>query len=142
MAHEFPVRVYYEDTDLAGFVYHANYLRFIERGRTEALTEAGIDQRALKAEAGIVFAVRRMDCDWFAPAFLLDRLRVVTALGALGGASAELDQRIWRGADCLFRARVTVVAIGANGRATRIPEAARAALAALGPTEGTDDTGV
>ena len=131
MTHEFPCRVYYEDTDLAGFVYHANYLRFVERARTEALTERGVDQRVLRAEAGIVFAVRRMECDFLAPAYLLDRLRVVTALRALGGASAELDQAVWRGEACLFRAQVVVVAIGPNGRATRIPQAARDALETL-----------
>lgn len=132
MPHEFPCRVYYEDTDLAGIVYYANYLRFIERGRTEALTAGGIDQRALRAETGVVFAVRRVEADYLAPAHLLDTLRVTTALLALGGASVELDQAVWRGETCLFRARVVIVAIGANGRATRIPDEARVVLASLG----------
>ena len=139
MAHEFHCRVYYEDTDLAGVVYHANYLRFIERARTEALTERGVDQRALKAETGVVFAVRRMSCDFLAPAHLLDRLRVITATRAAGGASLELEQTIWREETRLFRAEVLIVAIGPNGRAIRLPEAARAALLALAPPP---DTGV
>jgi acyl-CoA thioester hydrolase len=132
MPHEFACRVYYEDTDLAGVVYYANYLRFIERGRTEALAARGVDQRALRAEAGIVFAVRRIEADYLAPAHLLDDLSVTTALAALGGASVVLDQSVRRGGTRLFAARVTIVAIGPGGRATRIPEAARAALGALG----------
>lgn len=139
MAHEFFCRVYYEDTDLGGFVYHANYLRFVERARTEALTERGIDQRVLRAESGILFVVRRMECDFLAPAYLLDRLRVTTTTLAIGGASADLDQAVWRDDACLFRARVVVVAIGANGRPTRIPDAARAVLGGL---EGPGDTAV
>lgn len=139
MAHQFFCRVYYEDTDLGGIVYYANYLRFIERGRTEALTERGVDQRALKAQQGMVFAVRRIEADYLASAHLLDTLRVETALDALGGASVSLDQSVWRGETCLFRAKVVIVAIGANGRAARIPEAARAALAELGPPGGAGD---
>lgn len=132
MPHEFACRVYYEDTDLAGIVYYANYLRFIERGRTEALVAGGVDQRALLAETGTVFAVRRVEADYLAPAHLLDALTVVTALTALGGASVELEQTVLRGETRLFRARVVIVAIGPNGKATRIPEVARTALTALG----------
>lgn len=131
MPHEFSCRVYYEDTDLAGIVYYANYLRFIERARTEALTGRGVDQRALRDETGIVFAVRRIEADYLAPARLLDDLTVTTALAALGGVSVELDQAVLRGDTRLFAARVTIVAIGPDGRATRLPEPARAALAAL-----------
>ncbi|PZQ49269.1 MAG: tol-pal system-associated acyl-CoA thioesterase [Rhodovulum sulfidophilum] len=131
MPHEFSCRVYYEDTDLAGIVYYANYLRFIERARTEALTGRGVDQRALRDETGIVFAVRRIEADYLAPARLLDDLTVTTALVALGGASVELDQVVLRGDTRLFAARVTIVAIGPGGRATRLPAAARAALGAL-----------
>lgn len=140
MAHEFFCRVYYEDTDLAGIVYYANYFRFIERARTEALTERGVDQRALKAEQGVVFAVRRVEAEYLAPAHLLDTLRVETALGALGGASVGLEQSVWRDETCLFRAKVLIVALGANGRAARVPEVARAALAELGPSHGTRES--
>ena len=74
MTHRFPVRVYYEDTDLAGIVYYANYLKFIERARTEWVRSLGIDQTRLKAEAGIVFAVRRVEADYLAPARFDDLL--------------------------------------------------------------------
>lgn len=132
MAHAFTCRVYYEDTDLAGIVYYANYLRFIERARSEALEAGGIDQRALQAETGLVFAVRRIEADYLAPARLSDRLRVETRLAALGGASCQLEQTVWRGDTRLFRALVTIVAIGADGRATRLPAEVRGVLAALG----------
>jgi YbgC/YbaW family acyl-CoA thioester hydrolase len=85
--HRLTLRVYYEDTDLAGIVYYANYLRFIERARTEWVRELGIDQGRLKAEAGIVFAVRRVEVDYIAPARFDDVLEVETAcLEDHGGA--------------------------------------------------------
>jgi len=130
--HVFDLRVYYEDTDLAGIVYHANYLKFIERARTEALIAAGIDQAALRAETGMVFAVRRIEAEYLAPARFQDLLRVVTRAGAVRGARAELEQEVRRGEAALFRARVEVVCLDADGRARRLPEAVRAALSAVG----------
>jgi len=130
--HVFDLRVYYEDTDLAGIVYHANYLKFIERARTEALIAAGIDQAALRAETGTVFAVRRIEAEFLAPARFQDLLRVVTRAGAVRGARADLMQEVRRGDVALFRARVEVVCIDADGRARRLPEAVRAALSAVG----------
>jgi acyl-CoA thioester hydrolase len=121
MIHHFQTRVYYEDTDLAGIVYHANYLKFIERARSEMVREAGISQTALKAEKGIVFAVRRMEMDFIAPARFEDDLRVETRLTGVKGASFELDQTVWRGADRLYAAKVQVVCLSETGRAVRIP---------------------
>ena len=92
MTHSFPVRVYYEDTDLAGIVYYANYLKFIERGRTEFVRARGIDQSELKADQGIVFAVRRVEADYLRPAVFDDLLEVRTALVEVGGARLVLDQ--------------------------------------------------
>ena len=130
--HVFDLRVYYEDTDLAGIVYHANYLKFIERARTEALIDAGIDQAALRAETGTFFAVRRIEADFIAPARFQDLLRVVTRAGEVRGVRAELAQEVRRGDDILFRARVEVVCLGSDGRARRLPEAVRAALSGFG----------
>ena len=130
--HFFDLRVYYEDTDLAGIVYHANYLKFIERARTEALIAAGIDQAALRAETGLVFAVRRVEADFIAPARFQDLLRVETRAGEVRGARAELEQVVRRGGEMLFRARVEVVCLGADGRPRRLPDAARAALGSVG----------
>jgi YbgC/YbaW family acyl-CoA thioester hydrolase len=84
MTDRFPVRVYYEDTDLAGIVYYANYLKFIERGRTEFVRARGIDQAALREETGIVFAVRRVEADYLAPARFGDDLSVETEIEGSG----------------------------------------------------------
>jgi acyl-CoA thioester hydrolase len=120
MTHAFDLRVYYEDTDLAGIVYYANYLRFIERARTEWLRAQGVDQLALRA-AGIVFAVRRIEADYLAPARFDDLLQVRTAPIATTAARIVLAQDVWRGDSHLFASRVTLVAIGPGGRAVRLP---------------------
>ncbi len=98
MSHTFGLRVYYEDTDLAGIVYYANYLRFIERARTEWVRELGIDQVRLKAESGTVFAVRRIEADYLMPARFDDELVVRTETEAVTGARLVLRQTVWRGA--------------------------------------------
>lgn len=121
MTHRFALRVYYEDTDLAGIVYYANYLKFIERGRTEYVRERGLDQTALKREAGIVFAVRHLECDFFAPARFEDDLVVETEVEAVKGASLVMRQRVVRGEEVLFSARVTLVAVTEAGAPTRLP---------------------
>jgi acyl-CoA thioester hydrolase len=126
--HTFPLRVYYEDTDLAGIVYYANYLKFIERARSEWVRGLGIDQALLRAEHGIVFAVRRVEADYLRPAVFDDVLSVQTVLADLSGARLVLDQAVLRGAQTLFTARVTLVCLTAAGTATRFPTALRTAL--------------
>jgi len=128
MTHRLTVRVYYDDTDLAGVVYYANYLRFIERGRSEALRDGGIDQVALKRDQGLVFVVRSLSIDYIAPARFDDVLEVRTRVTRLRGASAEMGQEVWRGADCLIRASVTVACMDQAGRPQRLPEAVRRVL--------------
>ena len=127
--HSFTCRVYYEDTDLAGIVYYANYLKFIERARSEWVRELGLDQRALKAETGVVFAVRRVVADYVAPARFDDLLEVATRVVEVRPARLVLDQRVQRGAAVLFTAEVTLVALDAAGRPVRLPAALRAAPA-------------
>lgn len=129
MSHRFTLRVYYEDTDLAGIVYYANYLKFIERGRSEWVRALGVDQTQLKAEAGIVFAVRRVEADYLRPAQFDDVLVVDTRLEKCGGASLVLQQDVRRGGERLFSAVVTLVCMDAAGRAVRLPAGVRAALA-------------
>jgi acyl-CoA thioester hydrolase len=129
MSHSFPIRVYYEDTDLAGIVYYANYLKFIERGRSEWVRGLGIDQTQLKSEQGLVFAVRRVLADYLKPALFDDQLVVQTRPLGLGGARIDLRQEVWRGETLLFTAEVTLVCMGANGKPARLPEPLRAALA-------------
>ena len=126
--HTFPLRVYYEDTDLAGIVYYANYLKFIERARSEWVRGLGIDQALLRAEHGLVFAVRRVEADYLRPAVFDDVLSVQTVLADLSGARLVLDQAVLRGAQTLFTARVTLVCLTAAGTATRFPTALRTAL--------------
>ena len=121
MTHTFPVRVYYEDTDLAGIVYYANYLKFIERGRSEWLRFLGVDQTALKQREGIVFAVRRVEADFLSPARFDDALEVRTRLTRATPARIVLDQEVWRGEDRLFVAQVTLACLGASGAPARIP---------------------
>jgi acyl-CoA thioester hydrolase len=126
--HTMPVRVYYEDTDFSGVVYHANYLRFLERGRTELLRATGVDQSMLHAgEQGLIFAVRKMTIDYLKPARMDDMLAVETRTIEIRGASLFLKQRILRGPDVIVEAEVQVAAI-AGGRPVRIPEKLRAIL--------------
>ncbi len=129
--HRIAVRVYYEDTDLAGLVYYANYLKFIERGRTEALRAAGVDQMALKAQSGLVFVVSRIEADYLRPATFDDLLDVESRVLRLGAASVEMDQRIARAGQALFRARVRLACVDGAGRPSRLPPPVRAALGKL-----------
>jgi acyl-CoA thioester hydrolase len=128
--HRHSVRVYYEDTDLAGIVYYANYLRFLERGRSEMVRAAGISQREMK-ERGLVFAVRRVEADYLRPARFEDELIVETRATGLKGASFDMPQRVLRGEEVLMDALVRVVVLNDQGRATRLPADIRAKLAAL-----------
>jgi acyl-CoA thioester hydrolase len=115
------VRVYYEDTDFSGFVYHASYLRFMERGRTELLRSAGISQSLLQNNPtqNLVFVVRRMTIDFVKPAGMDDLLQVETGVDAVGAASVELSQRVCRRADLLVRAHITIACV-ASGRPVRL----------------------
>lgn len=124
MTHRLPVRVYYEDTDLAGIVYYANYLKFIERGRSEWVRDLGIDQAALKEE-GVVFAVRKVEADYLKPARYDDELEVLTSVETITGARLVVWQEVQRDGEVLFAARVTVVALGENGMPSRLPAALR-----------------
>lgn len=125
MTHSFTLRVYYEDTDLAGIVYYANYLRFIERARTEWVRDLGVDQGRLKAEERIVFAVRRVEADYLYPAKFDDQLTVETTVEQMTGARIVLRQVVSRGGEALFTALVTLVALGANGQPHRLPDVLR-----------------
>ncbi|MAA98792.1 MAG: tol-pal system-associated acyl-CoA thioesterase [Stappia sp.] len=122
--HVLPVRIYYEDTDFSGVVYHAAYLKFAERGRSDFLRLCGIHHAALEAgEHGesLAFAVRHMELDFHAPARIDDLLEVETRLREARGARLVLDQSIRRGGTLLFHASVTVVVISAQGRPRRLP---------------------
>ena len=119
--HKFELSVYYEDTDLAGIVYYANYLKFIERARSEWVQALGIDQMRLKAEYGVVFAVRRIEADYLQAAKFGDRLKVRTRVLELTGARVRLEQKVERDTETLFTANVTLIALTEGGKATRLP---------------------
>lgn len=130
--HRMVVRVYYEDTDFTGIVYHANYLRFMERGRTNYLRLLGADQHALFAAAeaeapGFAFVVRSMQLDYLKPARMDDLLEVITLPEEVKGASITLAQEVRRGEDLLVSAKVRVAFVSA-GRARPIPKPLRIAM--------------
>ena len=132
--HVLAVRVYYEDTDFSGVVYHASYLRFMERGRTDYLRLIGADHRALFEETareapGFAFVVRSMAIDWLKPARMDDVLEVRTAPEEVKGASITLLQQCWRGEELLCEAHVRVAFIS-QGRARPIPKPLRVAMKA------------
>lgn len=121
----FPVRVYYEDTDTAGVVYYAGYLRFLERGRTEWLRALGVEQFRLAQEAGVVFAVRSLNIEYLKPARLDDVLAVLTELTLPGRAQVTLKQRIERDGETLVEASVRIACLNTK---TMKPAALPAAL--------------
>jgi acyl-CoA thioester hydrolase len=131
-AHLLPVRVYYEDTDFSGVVYHASYLRFMERGRTDYLRLLGADQRELFEQAqqeapGFAFVVRSMTIDFLKPARMDDILQIITRPEEVKGASITLHQRVSRDDELLVEAHVRVAFVS-GGRARPIPKALRAAM--------------
>ena len=132
--HHMQVRVYYEDTDFTGIVYHANYLRFMERGRTNYLRLLGANHRELFAQAddeapGFAFVVRSMAIDYLKPAVMDDVLDVVTSPHEVKGASITLAQEVRRGGEVLVRAQVRVAFVS-GGRARPIPKPLRIAMSA------------
>lgn len=118
--HRLDIRVYYEDTDHSGRVYHANYLKFCERGRSETLKCAGIFHTDLAAQ-GLFFIVRHMECDFLGAAAIDDVVTVETRLHSAARAKFVLDQKVTRGEDVLFAAKVTLAMVNAQGRPQRIP---------------------
>lgn len=128
MVHRHVLRVYIEDTDLAGVVYYANYLKYIERARCEWLRQLGIDQAALKAETGRFFVVRRVEAEYHHPACFDNVLTVTTELAHVRGARVILEQRVMRGDLLMFSAGVTVACLNAKIRPTRLPSALLLAL--------------
>ncbi len=129
--HRYTLRVYYQDTDAGGIVYHANYLAFAERARTEALRAMGIPHTEMLARHGVMFVVRRVILDYQRPARLDDEIVVETRIASVGGASATLRQKFWRDSDSLA---VLEVALGCvrpgDGRPARMPETWRSRMAA------------
>ena len=133
--HLYPVHVYYEDTDAGGVVYYANYLKFAERGRSEAIRALGApSHEKLREESGVMLAVHKLAAEYRAPARLDDELVVRTSVVSVAGASIALEQEIHRGEDRLFAMTCTIVCVGRNGRPTRLPPDLAAALTNINST--------
>ena len=128
MRHRFKLRVYYEDTDFAGIVYYANYLRFIERARTEFVRSLGVDQGALKRKAGQVLVVKKLTSEFLVPARFDDVLFVETQLLECSGARIELQQDIYRDSELLFMSRVSLACVNEQGKPVRVPEEIKSGL--------------
>lgn len=123
--HELKIRVYYEDTDAGGVVYHARYLAFAERGRTEMLRAAGFEHAPLLSEGGIAFAVVAADLQYKAPAKLDDELTIKSEIVRLGGASMEIKQGIFCADRLLTEIKVTLVCVDSAFKAVRLPQEMR-----------------
>ena len=130
--HVLPVRIYYEDTDAGGVVYHANYLKYCERARSDCLRLLGIHQQQFD---GMGFVVRRMVCDFISPARLDDLVEIETRFLARAGARLELDQQVVLEKKTLFKAVVTVALIDARGRPKRLPRELAAKLESLSESQ-------
>jgi acyl-CoA thioester hydrolase len=135
--HVLPIRVYFEDTDFSGLVYHGSYVRWCERGRSDFLRSLGNDHRALMAGAGgrepAAFVVRRMALEFLKPARIDEILEVTTRVGTMAAATLTLDQRIGRGEELLFTAEVMVVLMSAAGKPLRLSAHLRDTLQAKNP---------
>ncbi len=127
-AHSFPIRVYYEDTDAGGIVYYANYLKFAERARTEALRLTGIEQSDLLKEEKIAFAVRRCEIDFLKPAMLDDLLTIETTLHDISKVSITMQQTIRRGDETLAKLSVKLAVVGQGMKLAKLPEHVRKAM--------------
>lgn len=129
--HKYSLRVQWEDTDAAGIVYYANYLRFIERARSDILLRHGIHQQDMIEADGLAFAVRACTVEYLRPARLHDELVVASGTQAVTGATITLAQSVWRGQEILADTRVTLACIDARGRPKRLPQRIAALFATL-----------
>lgn len=122
MSHEIQYRVYYEDTDAGGVMYHANHIKFCERGRTEFLRSFNLQNVDLHAENGVLFVVRHIEADYFKPARLEDLLTVRTSLKNMKNTSFVMRQEILKGEDVLFGMNVLLVTVNIEGKPTPLPD--------------------
>ncbi len=129
--HKFEVKVYYEDTDLGGIVYHANYLKFIERARSEAVADVGIDQLEMQSDAGIVFVVRQLNAEFLQSAKFGDRIAVHTTVTNIGAATVQMVQSLHVENKQIFTADVKLVTMSKTGKPVKIPAKIRQKLSHL-----------
>lgn len=135
LVHDLPIRVYYEDTDAGGVVYHANYLKFAERGRTEFLRDIGYENSQIFKENRVLFLVKHLEAEYVSPARLDDHLTVKTRLLTLKNTSFEMKQDVMRGEQLICAMTVVLVCVGEEGRPYRLPAAVRDKLSEKGRVE-------
>lgn len=131
--HRLPVRIYYEDTDAGGVVYHASYLRFAERARTEMLRETGGDTMSAMRRDGLAFVVRRCSMRFRRPARLDDLVEVRSRVTGVAGASVEFEQDVYRGEEQLVSVALQIACVNDRGRPVGLPQALRAGIASAAP---------
>ena len=120
--HHWPIRIYYEDTDSGGVVYHSNYLKFMERARTEWLRDFEIDQKVLKDNLNLMFVVHEIDIKFMKPAVFNDEIKVQTKLEKMGSVKIELEQKIFRSSEILIESRVVIASVNSiSMKPMRIP---------------------
>ncbi len=122
IVHDFPVRVYYDDTDAGGIVYHANYLKFAERARTEYLRAMGFENSNIRNQHGVIIVVKSIEAEYLFPARLDDFLTVQTRLLSVKNTSFVMEQKTFRGEDCIFSMTVVLVCVNGDGRPSKIPD--------------------
>tara|TARA_B100001179_G_scaffold196437_1_gene155059 strand:- start:210 stop:605 length:396 start_codon:yes stop_codon:yes gene_type:complete len=128
MSHSIPVRIYYEDTDAGGVVYHASYIRFAERGRTEYLRHIGFENTQIYKDFDVLFVVRHLEADYLAPSFLDDYLTLTTEVSTMKNTSFIMTHRLENDEKSIFKMKVVVACIGKDKRPVKIPEVLRNAL--------------
>lgn len=122
ITHDFPVRVYYDDTDAGGVVYHANYLKFAERARTEYLRSLGFENTQIRDEHGIIIVVKSLEAEYLSPSRLDDFLIVQTRLLSVKNTSFVMEQKAIRDGICVFSMNIVLVCVNEAGRPSKIPD--------------------
>lgn len=127
-AHDYPVRIYYDDTDAGGVVYHANYLKLCERARTESLRAMGFENSQIRTEYGAIIVVKSLEAEYLSPSKLDDLLTIQTRILSIKNTSFVMEQKAIRNNVCIFSMNVVLVFVNEEGRPTKIPDAVKAAF--------------
>ncbi len=128
ITHDFPIRIYYDDTDAGGVVYYANYLKFAERARTEYLRTLGFENSKIRDEFGIIIVVKSVEAEYLSPARLDDFLTIQTRLLSVKNTSFIMEQKAIKNETCIFKMTIVLVCVNEDGRPSKIPEAVKIAF--------------
>lgn len=128
IVHDFPVRIYYDDTDAGGVVYHANYLKLCERARTESLRTMGFENSKIREEHGAIIVVKTLEAEYLSPSKLDDLLTIQTRILSIKNTSFVMEQKAIRNEACIFSMNIVLVFVNEQGRPTKIPDAVKTAF--------------